>query len=112
MQLLQKNPMATGSDMGVAHPVKKRSLAAATWKSHIRTRRKRRKAESKKAESMSGHMYSLLRALQLSVMMAHSVVCGVCPGVLGFQLFSHELVWMFVSTRMLTEFSVKAVYPI
>ena len=95
MQLLQKNPMATGSDMGVAHPVKKRSKAA-----------------GKKAESMSGHMYSLLRALQLSVMMAHSVVCGVRPGVLGFQLFSHELVWMFVSTRMLTEFSVKAVYPI
>ena len=70
MQLLQKLPMATGSDMGVAHPVKKR-----------------RKAEGKKAESMSGHMYSLLRTLQLSVMMAHSVVCGVCPGVLGFQLF-------------------------
>ena len=98
MQLLQTFPMATGSDMGVAHPVKKR--------------RGGRKSEGKKAESMSGHMYSLLRALQLSVMMAHSVVCGVCPGVLGFQLFSHELVWMFVSTRMLTEFSVKAVYPI
>ena len=89
--------MATGSDM-VAHPVKKR--------------RGGRKSKGKKAERLSGHMYSLLRALQLSVMMAHSVVCGVCPGVLGFQLFSHELVWMFVSTRMLTEFSVKAVYPI
>ena len=89
--------MATGSDM-VAHPVKKR--------------RGGRKSKDKKAEKIERpHVQFTARITTVS----HD---GPQRGVrslsrrLRIQLFSHELVWMFVSTRMLTEFSVKAVYPI
>ena len=98
MQLLQTIPMATGSDM-VAHPVKKR--------------RGGRKSKGKKAEKIERPHVVQFTACITTV--SHD---GPQRGVrslsrrLRISVISHELVWMFASTRMLTECSVKAVYPI